>query len=404
MSTITPSAFVFPGSRNVLLLSICQAIYLSCAIIGVTMTGLAGAEMAPTPALSTLPFTLLTVGTALSTIPASYLMKAWGRRPGFILGNLAGVLGGGLSTWAILQGNFLLFCFANLFLGTFQATALYYRFAAAEVVSHDIRARAISYVMAGGVVASILGPVISVWTRGLLAPVDYAGSFLALAGLALLGSVIAALVRVPPPQESETKGSGRPLLTILRQPRAFVAIANGVAAYSVMVFVMTATPLAAVHHDHGVDAASWIIQAHVFGMFAPALITGSLIARYGLFAILLSGCLMLLASAAVAIAGVSLVHFWISLLLLGVGWNFMFIGGTTLLTEAHRPEEKAKTQALNEFMTFAIVAVASGSSGAAFYAAGWTVINMAVLPFLVLTGLLTLVYRSQMPAREGKPA
>ncbi|MFD1380949.1 MFS transporter [Fodinicurvata halophila] len=312
MTTLSAPAFPFSGFRNVLLLAICQAIYLSCAIVGLTMTGLAGSEMAPSPALSTVPFTLLTVGTALSTIPASYLMKVWGRRPGFVLGNLAGALGGGLSAWAILQGNFLLFCFANLFLGTFQATALYYRFAAAEVVAHKVRARAISYVMAGGVVASIIGPVISVWSRGLLAPVDYAGSFLALMVLALGGSVIAALVRVPPQQDSGVEGSGRPLLAILKQPRAFVAIANSVAAYSVMVFIMTATPLAAVHHDHGVDAAGWIIQAHVFGMFAPALITGSLITRYGLFAVLLTGCLLLLVSAVVAISGLSLAHFWVS--------------------------------------------------------------------------------------------
>jgi predicted MFS family arabinose efflux permease len=389
--------------RNVLVLAACQGLYLSASSIQVALSGIVGATLAPDKLLATLPFSLITAMTAATTIPASLLMARLGRRAGFVLGALLGGTGGAISTAAIFAQSFPAFCLGNALMGCFQAVAQYYRFAAADAAEAKAKSRAVSWVMAGGVAAAVLGPEISHRTKDLFAPVAFAGSYLAISVLAGLSILLLSFLVLPPPPSAAAAQGGRRLAEIARQPAFIAAVANNVLGYAAMVFIMTATPLAAVACGHSSDDAIGIIRLHLIGMFGPSFFTGSLIARYGVTRILTLGSGLLLLSAAVSLAGVALVNFWVALALLGLGWNFMYVGGTTLLTAAYRPEERAKTQAASEFITFGVVALSSLVSGGVLGRFGWGAVNEAVLPFVLIAASATFWYR-QITRRAPTPA
>jgi MFS family permease len=388
---------------NVLILAICQGLYLSASSIQAALSGLVGATLAPDKYLATLPFSLIVLTTAMTTIPASFLMSRIGRRSGFVLGALLGGTGGAISTLGIFAQSFPAFCLGNALMGCFQAVAQYYRFAAADAAEPNAKARAVSWVLAGGVAAAALGPSVAAFTKDLFAPVSFAGAYLSISVLAGLSILLLSFLAIPVPVAIAGAGGGRPLRVIARQPAFIAAVTNGVLGYASMSFVMTATPLAAVGCGYSSGDAIGIIRVHLIGMFAPSFVTGSLITRFGVTPIMLSGAGLVVASVLVSLSGTALYDFWIALALVGVGWNFMYIGGTTLLTTAYRPEERAKTQAANEFLTFGVVALASFSSGTVFAQAGWQAVNYTVLPTLLITTLATLWFvvvsrRSPAPA------
>jgi len=389
--------------RTAFLLATCQAFYLSAASVGTASSGLVGAGLAPTPILATLPYSLIPMTNAAVTVPASFLMARLGRRTGFLLGAFLGGIGGLISTLAIFRRDFGLFCVGNALWGCFQATAQYYRFAAADGASPAFRSRAVSWVLAGGVVAAAVGPQIAVYAKDALAPVLYAGTYLAVAALSAVTICILTFLSIPtPPRAARGAAAGRPFREIARQPAFLAAVANGVIGYAVMSFIMAATPLAAVDCGYTPADAFGIIRFHLIGMFLPAFFTGHLIHRYGTAAIALTGTAMLVVCGLVAVSGTGLVNFWIALALLGVGWNFMFVAGTTLLTHAYRPEERAKVQGLNEFLIAGSAALGSFSAGGVFGAFGWNTLNLVVLPLLVVVASITIWYaQTERAARQA---
>jgi MFS family permease len=391
--------------RTAFLLAICQACYLSASSIGVASSGLVGTELAPSLLLATLPYSLIATTNAAVTVPASFLMARLGRRAGFVLGALIGGLGGVVSAWAIFERDFLLFCLGNALWGAFQATAQYYRFAAADAAAPAFRSRAVSYVLAGGVAAALIGPEIATRSKDLFAPVLFAGSFLAISVLAICTILTLAFLDIPVPSRAErTQAGGRPFGEIARQPIFIAAVANGVIGYAIMSFVMTASPIAAVGCGLSSGDAAGIIRFHLIGMYVPAFFTGALIARYGTTRIALTGTVLLLLCGIVALSGTSKPHFWLALALLGFGWNFMFVAGTTMLTQSYRPEERAKVQGLNEFLIAGSSALGSLASAGVYGGFGWDGLNLAVMPFLLLCAAITLWYALTQRAAARAPA
>jgi MFS family permease len=391
--------------RTAFLLAICQACYLSASSIGVASSGLVGTELAPSLLLATLPYSLIATTNAAVTVPASFLMARLGRRAGFVLGALIGGLGGVVSAWAIFERDFLLFCLGNALWGAFQATAQYYRFAAADAAAPAFRSRAVSYVLAGGVAAALIGPEIATRSKDLFAPVLFAGSFLAISVLAICTILTLAFLDIPVPSRAErAQAGGRPFGEIARQPIFIAAVANGVIGYAIMSFVMTASPIAAVGCGLTSGDAAGIIRFHLIGMYVPAFFTGALIARYGTTRIALTGTVLLLLCGIVALSGTSKPHFWVALALLGFGWNFMFVAGTTMLTQAYRPEERAKVQGLNEFLIAGSSALGSLASAGVYAGFGWDGLNLAVMPFLLLCAAITLWYALTQRAAARAPA
>jgi MFS family permease len=370
------------AKANVARLALCQALSMTSLTVLFTVAALIGSQLAPDQSLATLPIALLQVAVMLTTIPASLLMQRQGRQFGFVVGTLVGMAGAGLGVWAVLNGSFGLFCGATVLLGVFNGVASFYRFAAAEVAAESFRAQAISLVVAGGVVAALVGPNLASWTRDWL-PVTFAGSLLPIVGLQ--GATLGVLtgLEVPPLDHGERLG-GRPLSTIARQPVFIVALLGSMIGYGVMILIMTATPLAMVKFHHPFPTAASVLQWHVLGMFAPSFFTGSLIARFGVLRIMAIGVLLNLICVAINASGIEVMHFRSALLLLGIGWNFLFVGSTTLLTLAHDPVEKAKTQATHDFLMFTFVAIATFLSGRILDSGGWEKVNYAALPGLVI--------------------
>jgi MFS family permease len=382
-----------PQARTAFLLAICQACFLSASSIGVASSGLVGTELAPSLLLATLPYSLIATTNATVTVPASFLMARLGRRAGFVLGALIGGLGGVISAWAIFQRSFLLFCLGNALWGCFQATAQYYRFAAADAAAPAFRSRAVSYVLAGGVAAALIGPEIATRSKDLFAPVLFAGSFLAISVLAVCTILTLAFLDIPTPTRAErAQSGGRSFGEIARQPIFIAAVANGIIGYAIMSFVMTASPIAAVGCGLSASDAAGIIRFHLIGMFAPAFFTGALISRYGSTTIALTGTSLLLLCGIVALSGTSKPHFWVALALLGFGWNFMFVAGTTMLTQAYRPEERAKVQGLNEFLIAGSAALGSLASAGVYSGFGWDGLNLGVMPLLLVCAGITAWY------------
>jgi len=371
-----------PGT--VYLLALCQALMMSSNTLMVTAAALVGFSLADDKSLSTLPLALQFLATMLTTIPAALLLARIGRKPGFMLATLLSTSGGMLAVAAIQAHEYWWFCAAAVLLGMFNAFGTYYRFAAADIVSGDDKARAISLVLVGGVIAAIVGPNLANLGQGLIAQARFAGSFAFVIGMGLLSMLILSFTHYTGHNVEHPVGAGRRLTRIAMQPRFVVAVICAMLGYAVMSFIMTATPLAMDHHHHPFSDTAFVIQWHVLGMFAPSFVTGRLIKRFGVERILRTGAALFAGTLVINLVGTSVWHFWTALVLLGIGWNFLFIGGTTLLTETYRPEERAKTQALNDFMVFSATALASLSAGAMQHAFGWWRVNVGVIPLVLV--------------------
>ncbi|MEM7042864.1 MAG: MFS transporter [Pseudomonadota bacterium] len=376
------------AKRDVYLLALCQALLATGNAVVITTSALVGQTLAP-DGLATLPLFLQFLAIMATALPASYLMRQIGRRAGFAVGAAFAVSAGLLGCGAILVGSFPLFCIASIGYGVFMGFGMYYRFAAADVASPEFRPRAISYVLAGGVVAAITGPELAKATDDIFGPALFAGCFAAIAALGLLTLLTLALLRIPPPAEEERSGVERPLARIMRQPAFVVALGSAAIAQGAMVLVMTATPLAMAFCGHGFNQTAFVIQWHVLGMFAPSFVTGHLISRFGVLNVMATGAGLILACLAVALSGIEIAQFWTALFLLGVGWNFMFVGGTSLLTSTYKPAEKAKVQAVNDLIIFATAAFASLSSGILHHLIGWQAVNLSMIaPVLITLGMI----------------
>jgi len=369
--------------KNVLLLAACQAMLVTSLSLLLVTSALVGVRLSPDKALATLPLAMQMLTGMLTTIPASLFMQRFGRRTGFLLGSTIGIIGAGLATVAIVTSNFSLFVLGASLSGMFAGFGNYYRFAAADVASADYRSTAISYVIAGGVIAAFLGPNLAHWTSAwLVAP--FAGSYLALAAILMLSFTTQMFLDIPRPLR-EAHGSGRTLGAIARQPVFVVAAIGGMLGYGIMSLVMTATPLAMHDHHYAFSDTAFVIEWHLLGMFAPSFFSGHLIRRFGVLQIMLVGGVLSAVCVGINLTGSSLAHFWLALFLLGVGWNFLFIGATTLLTEAYAPEEKAKTQALNDFLVFGTVTLSVLSAGSLQHHLGWRAVNYGVMPLIAAT-------------------
>lgn len=356
----------------------------------ISLGGLVGQQLSADPTAATLPVSLYQLGLALSTLPAAWVMQRHGRRPAYVLGAVLGVLSGLIAAQGIAQQDFVLFCLGTALAGFYAACVQSYRFAAIDAVGDPgLQARAISRVMLGGLIAAVIGPQLVIWTRDALPMTPFAGSFYGQAALALLALPLLLALRLPPPTPASVSGPVRPLGAIVRTPQFIVACTAGVVSYGLMAFLMTATPMAMVGCGFSVGEAALGVQWHVLAMFAPSFVTGRLMARWGKLPVTALGLLLTGASGVIALMGLELLHFWGALILLGVGWNFSFIGATALLTESYRPAERAKVQALNDFLVFGTVALASFGSGRLLHTAGWDAINAGMLP-LVAAVLLML--------------
>lgn len=381
------------SQRNIRLLTVAQALGGAGPPIIISLGGLVGQALAPSPALVTLPVSLYNLGLALSTLPAAYLMRRLGRRSAYLLGALSAAAAGLLAAGGIFAATFLIFCLGTFAAGFQGATVQSYRFAAADGVSGPLKAKAISTVLVGGLFAAVIGPQLVIWTRDAIPSAPFAGSFLSQAALAVLVIPVLLLLRTPGVAASAAQSGGRTLKAILMSPRYMLAVATGVVSYGLMTFVMTASPVAMVGHGHSIDHAALGIQWHVLAMFVPSFFTGRLIARFGKERIAAVGLLLTGASGAVALAGLDLGHFWVALILLGVGWNFGFIGATAMVTECHSPEERGKAQGANDFIIFGVVAAASFFSGNLLHASGWETINWMIFPAVALV-LVPLLWRA----------
>ncbi len=394
--------------RNVGVLAAAQVLFFMGNTIMMSTSSLVGLQLAPSPAMATVPLGLQFFGTMVTTFPASLLMRRIGRRGGFLIGTASCAAGGTLAALAVLRASFPLFCLGSFLYGVFAAFAQYYRFAAADAGEQAplerrsaTRARAISWVMAGGVVAAVAGPELARATRELFPPYLFAGSYLAVAALGLVGLVVVSLLRLPRPHLAPGAGHGPPLAAILRRPAVRTAILTAILAYVTMNLLMTATPLAMLACGHAFSDTARVIQAHVLGMFAPSFVTGHLIARFGSPRIILTGALLTTGCVLVALSGVEVTRFALALFLLGVGWNFMFIGATSLLTEHHDAAEKAKVQGFNDLAMFTAVTLSATSSGALHDLLGWSALNLLALPALLVVAMSVLGLARAVPARSS---
>lgn len=390
--------------RNVWLLAACQALFMTGNAVMITLSALVGDHMlSEDKALVTLPVTSMVLGTLAATMPASFWMRFIGRRLGFMTGAGIGFIGGIAASVAIYENIFWMFCVGTFLMGSYNAFGQYYRFAAADVASSAFRPRAISYVMAGGVVAAICGPELARQTYDLIPAYTYIASYASLSLLATVALIVLSFIQIPRLTAEERRETGRPWLMIVRQPVFIVAVLSAVVGYASMTLVMTATPLAMAICNHGFDETAFVIQWHALGMFAPSFITGHLIRRVGVLNIILVGCVIEVAAVLTNLHGISFLHFAIALALLGVGWNFMFIGGTTLVIEACEPSEKAKTQAINDFLVFGSVAVSTFVSGNLLYFVGWSAVNLSALPFIAVT-IIAVLWLTKRRRAEPTPA
>jgi MFS family permease len=391
--------------RDIALLACCQALLLINNSGLIAMNGLVGYALVDNKTFATLGATSFVVGSAFAAMPAALWMAKVGRRRGFMTGSAIAVVGAAMCALALWLGSFALFCFGTAVIGIYTAFGLQYRFAAAEVAAPEFRAKAISLVLAGGIAGGFLGPLASLWAMDLL-PVRFLGSFLVLSAIAIVALGVQSQVRVPPPSMEETRGGGRPLTRIARQPVFIVAALSAALGYGIMNLLMTATPLAMSFCGHPFSAAAFVIEWHVVGMYAPGFFTGSLIKRFGALKVIAVGIVLMGVCVAVALSGIALWQFWTALVLLGVGWNFMYTGGTTLLIDAYTPAEKAKTQGMNDVIIFTVMSISSFSSGALISAAGWNSMNLGTLPLLAVVASavlwVTLLRRRARVSRNAK--
>jgi MFS family permease len=373
------------AKKNVALLAGCQAMLFTNNVTLISLAALAGFSLADNKMLATLPATAYVVGAALTTLPASYFMRRFGRQTGFQVGTAVGMAGAALCCLALWLHSFWLLCAGVLVLGVYNAFGQSYRFAAADAASHDFKAKAISLVLTGGLVGGIIGPELSKHTRDLFA-VPFLGAYASLIVFCLITTGLLAFIRIPAPSAAERREPVRPLRTLMAQPAFIVAVTGSALGYGVMSLLMTATPLAMGLSGHPYSAAATVIQWHVIGMFAPSFFTGSLIKRHGVLRVMSAGVALEALCVAIALSGESVTRFWWALLLLGVGWNFLYVGGTTLLTDCYRASEKAKAQGTHDFLVFLTTATSSFASGLLMSRNGWAMLNYTAMPVLAVIG------------------
>lgn len=392
---------MYPAKKTVFLLAVCQALAMTGSIVLFTTASLIGSTLAKDRSLATLPLALLQLATMLTAIPAAFILKQWGRKLGFMAGALVGLSGASLGTYAILASSFVLFNIATLLYGIFNGFVGYYRFAAADVVSEAFRPRAISFVISGGILAALVGPELATRTKDWL-PVTFAGGFVAIALLQIFTLLLLGSIALPPLSQQKHQERGRGLGAIVQQPVFIVAVLGSTIGYGVMVLLMTATPLAMVAVHHPFHTTASVIQWHVLGMFIPSLFTGYSIARYGVLTVILTGICLNGLCIAINLAGTNASHFFGALLLLGVGWNFMFIGSTTLLTETYTPTERAKTQATHDFLMLSFVTFMTFVSGRLLNDWGWAVVNYTGLVLIGVAFFGVLYLRQWRSTRYSK--
>jgi MFS family permease len=387
--------------RNVTVLVMAQALLGAQMPMIFVVGGLAGTGLASNPCFATLPISMIVIGSMLSATPVSAIMQRFGRRAGFFLGTGGGALGGAVGAYGLYTASFPLFLLGSLLTGLYMSAQGFYRFAAADTATDDFRPKAISYVLAGGLVSAIIGPqLVKVTAEAMVVP--FLGTYIAVIVLNIVGSVLFLFLDIPrPPIPSEDAPRGRSRLELLKTPRIAVAVICAMVSYALMNLVMTSTPLAVVGCGFGAGRAADVVTAHVLAMYIPSFFTGHLIARFGVEKILGAGIAILAAAGAVAIQGVDLENFFVALVLLGIGWNFGFIGATSMLAGAHEPHERGRMQGLNDLIVFGGVTVASLASGGLMNCSGgdaqtgWMAVNIAMAPFLMLAGgaLIWLVMR-----------
>jgi len=373
--------------RNAVVLAVAQALAGGNNTVIVSTASIIGAVLAPDKGLATLPITCMVLGMWAGTLPVGALARRFGRRFALQAGSVFGVLSGLISYTAVMQGNFWVLLLGTFCGGLYAAAHQSYRFAAADTASEAYRAKVVSWVLAGGVFAAVIGPQLVIFTKDLLSPHLFAASYLGQSICAALAALVLTLVKVP------ALGAGlaerpRPLAKIVRQPRFIVAVACGVASYTTMNVVMTSAPLAMVGCGHSVTDAALGIQWHVLAMYAPSFITGSLINRFGMERTIVVGLVLIALTAVVGLSGITVAHFWSALVLLGLGWNFAFIGATTMVTQCHRPHERNTVQAFNDFLIFGSLTVSSFSSGQLLEYLGWQAVNEVVFPTVFIAGAM----------------
>ena len=382
-------------NRAVFQLSLAQALMMSVNTLLITASAIIGYQLAEDKALATAPLALQFLATMIGSVPASFVMQRIGRKGGFLLAALIGLAGSGLAMLALVEQSFALYCLATPLFGLHTAFGNYFRFTAAEVAPPRQRDHAISLVMAGGVVAAVIGPNLASYSKTLLAT-DFLGSFVAVALLYGLNLVNFLTMTLPRPPNPSISHNARPLRVIIAQSSYLTALLSATVGYSVMSLLMTATPLAMMQ-QHAFSDVAFVIEWHVLGMFAPSFFTGRLIQRFGARRIVATGALAFILCIAINLSGTTVTHYWLALVLLGVGWNFMFIGGTSLLTETYTEAEKAKAQAFNDLVVFTSVTLASLGAGALQHAWGWQQVNLMVLPLIALS-LLAVLWLHRNPS------
>jgi MFS family permease len=400
----SPAASAVPQRRNVAVLALAQALFMSIQGMGIAATPLAAYALlgADEKWLATAPLFLMHLAIMGTTIPASLLMGVLGRRAGFTLGALMGAGAGGMGCYAMLQQSFPLLCVATVLMGMQAGFFWYFRLAAADAAEPAFRAKAISLVMAGGVIAGFLGPETAKWAVDLLAPVTFAGIYAAMIAYSVAVLMLVQYVRIPRLSVEERAAGGRPMREIVRQPAYRVALAASVFGYAVMTLTMSATPLAMLACGFGFADSATVIQAHIVAMFLPSFFTGHLIARVGALPVIAAGGLIELGCAIVNLAGVDFANFLIANILVGLGWNFAYVGGSTLLTSTYRLAERAKVQASHDFTVYLATATAAALSGLLQAKAGWTILNLAALP--LMAAIVTVAARLMLRQRRATMA
>lgn len=387
--------------RNALILASGGALAGANATVIFATGAIVGVQLAPDPALATVPVSVFVVGMAAATLPTGAIAARYGRRVAFIAGTGCGVLMGVLAALAVLAGSFWLFCVATFFAGCYAAVTQSYRFAAADTASDAFKPKAISWVMAGGVLAGVIGPQLVQHTMDLYPPYTFAVSYAAQALVALVAMAVVAQVDIPKPPP-RVAGDGRPLMTIAAQPRFIAAVVCGVVSYGLMNLVMTSAPLAMKMCGHSISDSNLAIQWHVIAMFAPGFFTGTLISRFGSPAVIAAGLALLVGAGIVDMAGTTVAHFWVGLILLGVGWNFGFVGASALVAQTATPTERNRVQAFNDFLIFGTMAVGSFSSGQLLARFGWVTVNEVIFPLVALAAV-ALVWHARWQARAAAP-
>ncbi len=389
----------FLEKKNVFVLAMCQVLFNTGQGLIFASAPLVGLAIAPDQSLATLPISVLLVGTVIATLPAPLLMRRIGRKAGFIVGSLIGTTGGGLSILGVANSHFGLFCLGLFGMGLFAGFAHNYRYAAADTASPSFRSRAISLVLAGGVLAAFFGPNLARFGRLLIEETQFLGTYSFLLGTTLLSALVVSFLSIPNISDNtEEQATPRSIFIIIRQPIFVTATLVASLGYAVMALLMTAAPIAMHGAHHSFSNTAFVIEWHIFAMFAPGFITGSLIKRFGVINVINAGLLLLLCAIFVALTGFGMFEFWTSLFLLGIGWNFTFTGGSTLLTEVYQPVERNITQGANNFFVFSLVALVSLSSGVMMHYFGWQIVNIGAIPLVLLT-LASTIWLSRKRSR-----